>query len=118
MWLAVASDEWLGVFCLPSLLVADLLHQHTRAVHVLKLYPTPTTVFILPILLLLASCFYRTAHDLGLGLLLTVLHSELVLLQRRTAAATATAATATTVEETALGIAPPFLALCLLRRRG
>ena len=34
-------------------------------------------------LLILAFCFYRTTHDLGLGLQLLVLHSELVLLQRR-----------------------------------
>ena len=55
-------------------------------------------MFILPMLLLLASCFYRTTHDLGLGLQLAVPHSELVLLQT-TAAATARAATATTIEE-------------------
>ena len=32
----------------------------TCAFNVLKLYPTPTTIFILPFLLLLAFCFHRT----------------------------------------------------------
>ena len=39
----------------------------TRAFNVLRQYPTPTTIFILPMLLLLAFCFYRTTRDLGLG---------------------------------------------------
>ena len=52
----------------------------TRAFHVLKLYPTPNTVFILPMLPLPDVCFYRTTHDLGLGLPLLLLHPELVLL--------------------------------------
>ena len=39
----------------------------TRAFDVLMQHPTPTTFFILPILLLLTFCFHRTAHDLGLG---------------------------------------------------
>ena len=39
----------------------------TRALSVRRWYPTPTTTFILPMLLLLAFCFYRTTHDLGLG---------------------------------------------------
>ena len=58
----------------------------TRAFNTLRQYPSPTTVFTLPILLLLAFCFYRTTHDLDLVQLL-VPHSELVLLQRRAAAA-------------------------------
>ena len=40
----------------------------TRALSVMRWYPSPATAFILPMLLLLASCFYRTTHDLGLGL--------------------------------------------------
>ena len=38
---------------------------------------------MLPMLLLLAFCFYRTTHDFGLGVQLIVLHSELALLQRQ-----------------------------------
>ena len=81
-WFFVAflSGEWLGFF-LPSFPVADNIHN-TRVL-CSEGYPTPTTVFILPMLLLLAFCFYRTAHDVGLGLQLTVLDSELVLLQRQ-----------------------------------
>ena len=39
----------------------------TRAFNVLRQHPTPTTIFMLPILLLLAFSFYRTTHNLGLG---------------------------------------------------
>ena len=61
--------------------------------------PTQITVLIQLILPRLEFCWRTTTQDLGLQLL--VLHSELVLLQRRTGAATATAATATTMEEAA-----------------
>ena len=40
----------------------------TRALNVLKCSPSPTTVFILPTLQLLEFRFFRTTHDLGLGL--------------------------------------------------
>ena len=40
----------------------------TRALNVLRWCSTPTTVFILPVLLLLEFCFYQTTHDLSLGL--------------------------------------------------
>ena len=48
-------------------------------------------------------CDDTTTHDLGMQLF--VLHSEMILLQRRTAAASATAGTATTIEEATLGYA-------------
>ena len=53
----------------------------------------PTTVFIFPIFLLLGFCFYRTTHDLGLGV-------QLITFRTGTAATIATAAvTPTTIEE-------------------
>ena len=39
-----------------------------------------TTAFMLPMLLLLEFCFYRTTHDADLDVQLVVLHPELVLL--------------------------------------
>ena len=80
--MAFVSGEWLGAcfFCLRCL--SQTLFT-TRALSVMRWYPAPTTAFILPMLLLPAFCCHRTAHDLGLGLQLTVLHSELVLLQRQ-----------------------------------
>ena len=107
-WLVVAycgflepGEAWR--FLLPSLPVAH--DVHSSHINVLRQYPAPTTVFILPILLLQELCFYRTTHDLGLGVQLLVLHPESAPLQRRTHVATATAATATTIEEAVLGYA-------------
>ena len=69
----------------------------TRAFHVLRWYPTPTAVFILPmLLLLLALCSDRTTHDLGLGLLSYIQRTGTA---ATTAAATARGATATTIKE-------------------
>ena len=126
-WLCSGS-EWLAVpfcgflsgvarpfFCLRCLSETTFT---TRALNVLRQYPSTTTFYVLPILLLLAFCCHTTTHGLGLGLQPSVLHSELVLLQRRTVATTATAATATTIEEATLGIAPSVLALWLFRRQG
>ena len=55
----------------------------TRAFNVLRQSPTPTTVFMLPMLLLLEFCSDRTTHDLTLGLQLLVVHSKMVLLHPR-----------------------------------
>ena len=90
-------------FCFFAFVACRRQYSQLARFNVLRQYPTPTTVFILPILLLPEFCFYRTTHDLGLGLQQLILPSELVLLQRRTAAVTARAATATTIEAAALG---------------
>ena len=51
-------------FFLTSFTVA---HNVRNSFYVLRWYPTPTTVFTLPILLQVECCFYRIDHDLGLG---------------------------------------------------
>ena len=93
-WLAVAF-QWLGVarcdFSEPgvarrflfftSFPVADNVHS-SRVLCSEVLSYTNYGLYC-RFLLLLAFCFYRTTHDLGLGLQLIVLHSELVLLQRQ-----------------------------------
>ena len=69
----------------------------TRALSVLMYHPAPTSVVVLPLQQRLELCYYTTAHDPGFRLL--VLHAEPLLFHRRTAARTATAGTATTLEE-------------------
>ena len=84
-WIAVAfygflSGEWAQRFCFCLRCLSQTMFT-TRAFTVLRQYPTPTTVFTPPTLLLLPFC--RTTHDLGLGLQLIVLHPELVPLQQQ-----------------------------------
>ena len=70
-WLGVARGhffclEWLGAFfCFRCLHCLSQTMFATRAFKVLRQYPTPTTVFTIPILLPLEICFDRTTHDLS-----------------------------------------------------
>ena len=105
-WLVVACCgffERLGAFCLPSLLVADSLHTSRVECYEVESYTNyghhTADVAATSVLLSRNHSRPRPRREL------LVLHPELVLLQRRTAAATARAATVTTIEEAALGCA-------------
>ena len=100
--MAFLSGEWLGAFLLPSLPVANNIHNSRAKISegVSYTYGLRTAYVAATGVLLLQNCSRpRPRREL------LVLHPELVLLQRRTVASTARAATATTIEEAALGYA-------------
>ena len=105
-WLFVPflSGEWLGAFF--AFVACRKQYSQLAHFYILRQYPAPTmdglhtADFAATRFLLLQNCSRsRPRREL------LVLHPELVLLQRRTAAATARAATVTTIEEAALGYA-------------
>ena len=104
-WLFVAflSGEWPSALFLPSLPVADNIHNSRVECYEVVPYTNyglhAVDVAATGVLLLQNYSRPRPRREL------LVLHPELVLLQRRTAAVTARAATATTIEEAALGYA-------------